>query len=124
MGKSNAGGKGGGARKYGRNKKKCEVYRLRHKILGSKKPKGYSGGNGHRVMDLITLSILTGDGDKTIEFKPVTPRDHLCTELFETGHKTPAKVAEMKDSARELSRHLLPSLKQRVLIVPKPPEKK
>jgi hypothetical protein len=112
MGKSEQ-GKGGGARKIGRNKKKCEKYRFTHsQIEGNKKPKGIGNVSTRpRVLlpwekgTIIDLHMM--NEDRIPEFRPVRPRHHLALELIETGKKRGGfKRAELILAGESLTRTL------------------
>lgn len=123
--------KSGGSKKIGRNKGKCERYRFTKasgaSVTGNKKPKGMrakrqgrTGGSrtGGYIDDMARIPE-----ERQTAFTPTNPCPHLCTEILANktvsrfGSSRPAAIAE------ELARHIKPSLRHRVLTVPKQPEK-
>jgi hypothetical protein len=132
MGKSEQ-GKGGGARKIGRNKKKCEKYRFSKatgaSIDGNKKPKGIGNRstaprrvNAWEQGRIIDLHMM--NEDRVPVFRPLFECPHLATELLESSrllglNRSPGTF---KENAAELSRHVKSTMRHQVMFFPERPK--
>lgn len=114
---------GGGSRKIGRNKKKCEIYRFTHgRAVGSKKPK--YGKHRERPRPGYVDDRAYQPEDRVPKFIPRHREPHLCIELTE-AHETSLYSrfnGTFGENAEELARHIRPHLRERVLFKPKRPE--
>lgn len=123
MAQSDKRGKGGGARKYGRNKVKCERYRARKGHLTGKRTAAKRQIKPMEFREKFIIDSATlpeGIFDRFFQtFRPIAQSDHLATEVIETVARTPGDARTIRGLEGELCRMLRASMRRRVLAMPK-----
>lgn len=109
--------------KQGRNKAKCDRYRYTHESqAGSKKPKGIGNLSKRRQRREGYVDPMAFiPEDRIPSFHPLNRREHLSTEMIETasrGFPTKRWPGTLTENAEELARHIVPTMRPRVLHVP------